>query len=172
MNSSRFRTNAGTKGGFSVIKFPDNGERVRSLLCGREALAMPNGMAAHIQGGRFNVGVGLSLTRRIWRAGGTPKTHLVLPFYRRRGAAVMTKHFLSASVTVRPFLVMSQYLSTPFVIADLTRNNARLYGLIKRGSGRIHSFKPERSLRLTESIYAQLPRPVISHGFSFEQSCE
>lgn len=56
MNSSRFRADAGTKGGFSVINFPDNGERVRSLLCDREALAKPSGMAEQHEESRFNVG--------------------------------------------------------------------------------------------------------------------
>jgi len=46
------------------------------------------------------MGVGHRLTRRLWRAGGTPKTHLVLPFYGAGGTAVATKHFLSA---VKPF---------------------------------------------------------------------
>lgn len=88
----------------------------------------------------------------FWRAGGTPETHLVPWFCCRRGAAVMTKHFLSASVNVRPYLVMNQYISTTFVITEITGNNPRLYGLVKRGSGRIHSFKPERSLRLHEVV--------------------
>lgn len=36
------------------MKPPDNGERVRSLLCGREVLARPSGMAEqHEEGGRF-----------------------------------------------------------------------------------------------------------------------
>lgn len=39
-----------------MINFPDNGERVRSLLCDREALARPSGMAEQHEGGRFNVG--------------------------------------------------------------------------------------------------------------------
>lgn len=52
VNGSRFQPNADTKATFSRETFiSDNGERVRSLLCGREALAMPKGMAAHIQGG-------------------------------------------------------------------------------------------------------------------------
>jgi len=100
VNSSRFRADAGTKGGFSVINFPDNGERVRSLLCDREALARPSGMAEQHEGGdltwvistqkfrRVEIfqGVGRSLTRRLWRAGGTPKTHLV-PLFCGAGAA-------------------------------------------------------------------------------------
>lgn len=45
MNGGRFRADAGTKGGFSVMNFPDNGERARSLLCDREALAKPPGAA-------------------------------------------------------------------------------------------------------------------------------
>jgi len=40
-------------------------------------------------------GVGQSLTRRIWRTGGTPKTHLVPPFCDAGALAVATKHFLS-----------------------------------------------------------------------------
>lgn len=54
VNSTRFRTNACTKAAFSRETFiSDNGERVRSLLCGREALAMPPGMAESTQGGRI-----------------------------------------------------------------------------------------------------------------------
>lgn len=34
----------------------------------------------------------------LWSQGGTPKTHLVPLFCRRRGAAVMTKHFLSVRI--------------------------------------------------------------------------
>ncbi len=44
MNGGRFRTDAGTKAAFlreTVIY--DNGERARSLLCGREALDKPSG---------------------------------------------------------------------------------------------------------------------------------
>lgn len=40
-------------------------------------------------------GVGRSLTRRIWCAGGVPKTHLVPPFWVAGAVAVVTKHFLS-----------------------------------------------------------------------------
>ena len=64
--------------------------------------------------------------------------------------AVVTKHFLSASVNVRPLLVMSPYLSTAFVEGDVTGKNTCLYGLIKRGSGRIHPFEPERCLSFAE----------------------
>ncbi len=39
-----------------MINFPDNGERVRSLLCDREALAKPSGMAEQHEESRFNVG--------------------------------------------------------------------------------------------------------------------
>lgn len=46
-------------------------------------------------------GVGRSLTKRLWRAGGTPKTHLVPQFCRRHRVAVMTKHFLSRSPNER-----------------------------------------------------------------------
>lgn len=39
------------------MNHPDNGERVRSLLCGREALARPSGMAGFIaKGVGFNLG--------------------------------------------------------------------------------------------------------------------
>lgn len=41
VNSGRFRADAGTKDGFPAKNSPHNGERVRSLLCGREALAKP-----------------------------------------------------------------------------------------------------------------------------------
>jgi hypothetical protein len=54
VNGSRFQPNADTKATFSRETFiSDNGERVRSLLCGREALAMPAGMAESTQGGRI-----------------------------------------------------------------------------------------------------------------------
>jgi len=49
VNGGRFRADAGTKGGFPVINSPDNGERARSLLCGREALAKPPGAAEMLQ---------------------------------------------------------------------------------------------------------------------------
>jgi len=78
----------------------------------------------------------------FWRAGGTPETHLVLPFCHWRKAAVMTKHFLSASVTVRPLLVMNPYLGTGLVEGKLTGKKPRFYGLIERRSGRVHTFKP------------------------------
>jgi hypothetical protein len=64
--------------------------------------------------------------------------------------AVVTKHFLSASVILRPLLVMGKYLSTAFVEGEFTKKNPRLYGLIERGSGRIHTFKPERGLSFAE----------------------
>lgn len=86
--------------------------------------------------------------------------------------AVVTKHFLSASVTVCPLLVMGKYLSAAFVVGDLTGKKPRFYGLIERRSGRIHAFKPERCFSLAEPGQAQLQCPIISHGFSFEQSCE
>lgn len=39
------------------MNHPDNGERVRSLLCDREALARPSGMAGFIaKGVGFNLG--------------------------------------------------------------------------------------------------------------------
>lgn len=47
VNGGRFRADIGIKGGFLVLKSSDNGERVRSLLCDREALARPSGMAWH-----------------------------------------------------------------------------------------------------------------------------
>jgi hypothetical protein len=86
--------------------------------------------------------------------------------------AVVTKHFLSASVTARPLLVMNEYLSTGFIVGNLTGKNPRFYRLIKRRSGRVHTFKSERGLSFTEPGQAQLQCPIISHGFSFEQSCE
>ncbi len=45
MNSTRFRADAGTKAGFPAQNSSDNGERARSLLCGREALDKPSGAA-------------------------------------------------------------------------------------------------------------------------------
>lgn len=86
--------------------------------------------------------------------------------------AVVTKHFLSGSVSVCPLLVMGQYLSAAFVVGDLTGKKPRFYGLIERRSRRIHAFKPERCFSLAESGQAQFQCPIISHGFSFEQSCE
>lgn len=68
-----------------MINFPDNGERVRSLLCDRQAW-LSNMRRADltwvISTQKFRrveifQGVGRSLTKRLWRAGGTPKTHLV-----------------------------------------------------------------------------------------------
>jgi len=47
-----------------------------------------------ISSGR-NSGYRAAPDEQLWRAGGTPETHLVPLFCRRRGAAVMTKHFLS-----------------------------------------------------------------------------
>lgn len=70
----------------------------------------------------------------FWSASGTPKTHLVPPFCGAGAAAVATKHFLSASVTVRPLLVMSPYLSAAFIEGDVTGKNPCLYRFIKRGS--------------------------------------
>lgn len=64
--------------------------------------------------------------------------------------AVATKHFLSTSVNVRPLLVMSSYLSTALVEGNVTGKNPCLYGLIKWGSGRVHTFEPERGLSLAE----------------------
>lgn len=45
VNGGRFRVDVVTRGGFPAMNSPNNGERVRSLLCGREALAKPPGMA-------------------------------------------------------------------------------------------------------------------------------
>ncbi|MGC1000932.1 hypothetical protein, partial [Pantoea agglomerans] len=102
----------------------------------------------------------------------TPKTHLVPQFCGAGGSAVVTKHFLSASVTVRPLLVMSPYLGTGLVEGKLTGKKSRLNGLIKRRSGWVHTFKPERRFSFAEPGQAQLQYPIIKHGFSFEQSCE
>jgi len=116
-------------------------------------LGKPQARQKYRKGVGFNEqqkGAGRSLARKIWRAGGTPKTHLVPLFCGAGAAAVATKHFLSALVTVHPFLVMSPYLSTAFVKGDVTGKNTCLYGLIKRGSGRIHTFKPERGLCFEE----------------------
>ncbi|WP_237729664.1 hypothetical protein, partial [Salmonella enterica] len=43
-------------------------------------------------------GIGRSLIIVLWSQGCTPKTHLVPLFCRQRGAAVMTKHFLSVRI--------------------------------------------------------------------------
>lgn len=70
---------------------PDNGERVRSLLCGREALARPSGMAKQHVGGadlsRCGSGVPAVLQRHILslcfspkRSGGNDKTFPVRCF--------------------------------------------------------------------------------------------
>ncbi len=51
MNGGWFRADAGTKAAFSqemVISY--NGERARSLLCGREALDKPAGAAGIVLG--------------------------------------------------------------------------------------------------------------------------
>jgi len=46
VNGTRFRADAGTKAAFSQeTVVSDNGERARSLLCGREALDKPSGAA-------------------------------------------------------------------------------------------------------------------------------
>jgi hypothetical protein len=45
---------------------------------------------------------------------------------------------------------MNQYLSTAVVVGELSGKNARLYGLIKRGSGRVQTFKSEKNLGFTE----------------------
>lgn len=49
---------------------PDNGERVRSLLCGREALARPSGM-----GGFIAKGVGLTWINQHAVMNGIRKGH-------------------------------------------------------------------------------------------------
>jgi hypothetical protein len=51
VNSGDFRVDAGTKGGFPAMNSPNNGERARSLLCGREALAKPPGAAGILSKG-------------------------------------------------------------------------------------------------------------------------
>jgi len=51
VNGRRLRANAGTKAAFlqeTVISY--NGERARSLLCGREALDKPAGAAGIVLG--------------------------------------------------------------------------------------------------------------------------
>jgi hypothetical protein len=55
VNGRGFRADVVIKGLFPAQNSSDNGERARSLLCGREALARPSGMAENIQGVRFNV---------------------------------------------------------------------------------------------------------------------
>jgi len=45
VNGGRFQTDVGTREGFPAHNSPDNGERVHSLLCGREALGKPTGAA-------------------------------------------------------------------------------------------------------------------------------
>ena len=188
MSGGRVRADAGTKAGFPVINSPDNGERARSLLCDREALAKPPGAAeisskgsdltrsgTAIPGGcraepdqedlacrRYSKDTSCPAVLSPARSGGNDKTFPVRVSY----------CLPSASVTVCPLLVMGQYLSAAFVVGDLTGKKPRFYGLIKRRSGRIHAFKPERCFSLAESGQAQFQCPIISHGFSFEQSCE
>lgn len=48
MNGGRFGEDVGTKGLFWGVCFTDNGERGRSLLCAREALAKPPGAAGSL----------------------------------------------------------------------------------------------------------------------------
>ncbi len=48
MNSREFRAYVVTKRGFPAQNSSDNGERARSLLCGREALAKPPGAAVYL----------------------------------------------------------------------------------------------------------------------------
>jgi len=45
VNGARFRAYVGIKPGFPAQNSRNNGERARSLLCGREALAKPAGAA-------------------------------------------------------------------------------------------------------------------------------
>lgn len=54
MNGERFQAHVVTKGTFPAQNSSDNGERVRSLLCGREALAKPPGAAEIVKGIGFN----------------------------------------------------------------------------------------------------------------------
>jgi len=49
VNGTRFRADAGTKAGFPAQNSSDNGERARSLLCGREALVKPPGATEMLQ---------------------------------------------------------------------------------------------------------------------------
>jgi len=46
VNGGGFQAYVVTKRGFPAKNSPENGERARSLLCGREALAKPPGAAA------------------------------------------------------------------------------------------------------------------------------
>ncbi|WP_154299605.1 hypothetical protein [Enterobacter hormaechei] len=49
VNGARFQSDAGAKTAFSrETLFSNNGERARSLLCGREALAKPPGAAGSL----------------------------------------------------------------------------------------------------------------------------
>lgn len=48
MNGGQFRADVVTKDIFLAQNSSDNGERVRSLLCGREALAKPQGAAVKL----------------------------------------------------------------------------------------------------------------------------
>ncbi len=49
MNGGQFQADAGTKAAFAWETFiSDNGERARSLLCDREALAKPAGAAVYL----------------------------------------------------------------------------------------------------------------------------
>lgn len=49
MNGGRLQADVVTKGIFPAQNSSDNGERVRSLLCGHEALAKPPGAAEMLQ---------------------------------------------------------------------------------------------------------------------------
>lgn len=55
MNDRQFRAYVVTKATFPALDSADNGERARSLLCGREALAKPAGAAGIVPRGGFNV---------------------------------------------------------------------------------------------------------------------
>lgn len=50
VTGGRFRADVGIKAGFPAHNYLDNASRVRSLLCTREALARPPGMAGFIGG--------------------------------------------------------------------------------------------------------------------------
>jgi len=48
VNGGRFHAYVVTKAAFPALNSSDNGERARSLLCGREALAKPPGAAGSL----------------------------------------------------------------------------------------------------------------------------
>lgn len=49
VSSGEFQADTGTKVGFPAMNSPNNGERARSLLCGREALSNEPGEAVGVQ---------------------------------------------------------------------------------------------------------------------------